>query len=567
MRSSKGGRGRTAAPKTAPTTVCYCDGKRELGSVEIVCYQCLKWFHGRCLKEYHDLNSNGVPFMICYAFTCKQCRPVSEDWKAKKADLVQMCVTVFATISAGKLKETGKLSAEIIPEDHTFLSLKDTVIPYMDENWTMLTSIKKKNQWHQNLAQTLLKERNVFLQSSEDEDLFALAEKNLATVGPLHEAVKQIGKRPVVEREFRDPRQIELPPIEGPKTRGASKRRHAEGATAPGKKQKLTSRAADYSSTATPTGAQIDIPFSKDSYRYFLTETDPNVPEDTTWNQTHANTAYVIPPFQHRVLLNQNVIVSSNDRAFQLTVANYSVTGFEGYAMARASHGVSKGTWYFEVYFDDQPDDSHVRIGWSQVHAPLQACVGYNKFSYGWRSKHGTKFHDAKGKKYHFGGFKQGDTLGCLIHLPVDKKTLVPRNLPSESYLPPSYKNSTLINFKSNLFFEVHEEAADLAKELKEVAGSFIEFFHNGKSCGKAYEDIYGGTYFPTVSIFKKATVTMNFGPKFKSLPRGATGIHMRADEQQYEQTLSDVLYLLSKEGLNLLGSDVKQEIKLENSQ
>lgn len=497
--------------------------------------------------------------MICYTFTCKQCRPNAEDWKAKKADLVQMCVTVFATLSAEKLKEDGKLSAEIIPDDFTYLSLKDIVVPYMTKNWYMLTSLKQKKDWENTLAPTLLKEKSVFVQHNDDDDLFALAEKNLALLGPMHEAVKQIGKRPTTERENREPR--ELPPIEGPKTRGASKRRHAE-APVPGKKQKLTSRAADYSSAAMPDGVQIDIPNSKDSYRYYLTEKDPSVPEDPEWDQ---GASYVIPPYQYRVLLSQTVNVSPNDRAYQLSGSGQKVVGFEGYAMARATHGVSKGTWYFEVNFDDQPEDSHIRIGWSQTHAALQACVGYSKFSYGWRSKHGTKFHEAKGKKYHLGGFKAGDTLGCLIHLPVDKNTLVPANQSSEMYLPPSYKNGTLINFKNNLFFEIHEESAEVVKTLQEMPGSYIEFYHNGKSCGIAYENIYAGTYFPSVSIFKNATVTMNLGPKYKHLPRGTTGIHMRAEEQQHEQTLSDLLYLVSSdEAKEKILSPVKKEIKEE---
>ncbi|CAI2328353.1 unnamed protein product [Caenorhabditis sp. 36 PRJEB53466] len=563
MRSSKGSRSRAAVPKTAPTTVCYCDGKRELGSVEVVCSTCLKWFHGRCLNDYGGLTSSGVPFMTCYTFTCKMCRPLGEEWKPKKADLVQMCVTVFAKLSADKLNEVGKLSADIIPEDLTFLSLNNTIVPYMDENWHMLTAIKKRHQWHSNLAVILQKERNVFVQNESDEDLFALAEKNLALLGPLHEAVKQIqiGKRPASEREVREPRHVELPPIEGPKTRGASKRRHAEGATAPGKKQKL---AADYSSTAIPGGAQVDIPFSKDNYRYFLTETDPNVPEDTNWHQDNTG-VYKIPSAQYRVLLNPTVTVSSNDRAFQLSLGpQNAVTGFEGYAMARASHGISKGTWYFEVNFDEQPGNSAIRIGWSQQHAVLQACCGYNKFSYGWRSQKGTKFHDGKGKTYYPAGFKAGDILGCLIHFPVDDQLLVPLDQSSETYLPSSFKDANLINFKSNLFFEVQGDSTVAVKHLVPVPGSYVEFFHNGKSCGKAFENIFGGTYFPSVSIFQRASVTMNFGPKFKSLPRGAQGMHARAEEQQYEQSLSDILYLVAKDHVNLrlpVKNEPKQEI------
>ncbi|EGT41366.1 hypothetical protein CAEBREN_04175 [Caenorhabditis brenneri] len=555
MRSSKGGRGRQAAPKTASTSVCYCDGKRELGSVEVFCSQCLRWYHGRCLKEQKDLMSYGVPFMICYSFTCKQCRHSAEEWKAKKADLTHMCVTVFATLTAEKLKSEGKLSPEIVPDDFTYLSLKEIVVPYMNNNWDLLTMIKQKKDWDQNLASALLKEKNVFIQHEEDDDLFALAEKNLSLLGPMHDFVKQIGKRQAPERENREPR--ELPPIEGPKTRGATKRRHAE-APVPGKKQKL---AAEYTSTAAPGGALVDVPYSKDGIRYYLTERDPNVPEDPDWN------AIVIPPHYHRMNLHDYVNVSTNDHAYQLQISNLTITGHEGYAMARASHGVAKGTWYFEVNFDDQPDDSHIRIGWSTCHAVLQAPVGYNKFSYGWRSKCGTKFHEAKGKKYHAGGFKKGDVLGCLIHLPVDKKTLVPPNQSSESYLPPHHKNSLLINYKSNNFFEVHEEYAQIAKNLREAPGSYIEFFHNGKSCGKAYENIYEGYYFPAVSIFHGATVTYNFGPKLKNLPEGATPIQARAEEQLYEQTLSDILYLATTDGLNLNPIPPKREVKREVKQ
>lgn len=74
-----------------------------------------------------------------------------------------MCVTVLATLSAERLKADGKLSAEHVPEDFTYLSLKDEIVPYMNENWYMLTAIKQKKEWHQNLAPTLLKEKNIFV--------------------------------------------------------------------------------------------------------------------------------------------------------------------------------------------------------------------------------------------------------------------------------------------------------------------------------------------------------------------------------------------------------------------
>lgn len=53
-------------------------------------------------------------------------------------------------------------------------------------------------------------------------------------------------------------------------------------------------------------------------------------------------------------------------------------------------------------------------------------------------------------------------------------------------------------------------------KALKPLKGSKIIYLKNGESQGEAFTDIYGGVYFPTVSIHKNATVSVNFGPNFK---------------------------------------------------
>lgn len=43
-----------------------------------------------------------------------------------------------------------------------------------------------------------------------------------------------------------------------------------------------------------------------------------------------------------------------------------TVTGEKGYSMVRASHGVRKGAWFFEVTIDDMPPETAARLGWSQ---------------------------------------------------------------------------------------------------------------------------------------------------------------------------------------------------------
>lgn len=62
----------------------------------------------------------------------------------------------------------------------------------------------------------------------------------------------------------------------------------------------------------------------------------------------------------------------------------------------------------------------------------LQAPLGYDKFSYSWRSKKGTRFHQSIGKHYS-SGYSQGDTLGFFIELPEDTETA--------KALPDTYKD------------------------------------------------------------------------------------------------------------------------------
>jgi len=67
------------------------------------------------------------------------------------------------------------------------------------------------------------------------------------------------------------------------------------------------------------------------------------------------------------------------------------VTGEKGYSMVRASHAVKKGGWYYEVTIVDMPDGAATRLGWAQKLGNLQAPLGYDKFSYSWRSRKGTR--------------------------------------------------------------------------------------------------------------------------------------------------------------------------------
>lgn len=76
-----------------------------------------------------------------------------------------------------------------------------------------------------------------------------------------------------------------------------------------------------------------------------------------------------------------------------------------------------------------------------------------------------------------------------------------------------------LVKFKSHLYYEEKDNVGEYQKNLKPLPKSQIIFFKNGKCVGVAFEDIYYGSYYPIISIYKNATVSVNFGPCFKYSP------------------------------------------------
>lgn len=152
------------------------------------------------------------------------------------------------------------------------------------------------------------------------------------------------------------------------------------------------------------------------------------------------------------------------------------------------------------------PEGSATRLGWGQEYANLQAPLGYDKFGYSWRSRKGTRFHESHGKHYS-SGYGEGDTLGFLIVLPDPGQV---------NHTPNTFKDRPLVKFKSHLYYEEKDRVNETLKNLKILPNSKIVFFKNGESQGEAFLDIYGGSYYPTVSIHKTATVSFNFGPNLK---------------------------------------------------
>ncbi|CAE5959920.1 unnamed protein product [Arabidopsis arenosa] len=179
----------------------------------------------------------------------------------------------------------------------------------------------------------------------------------------------------------------------------------------------------------------------------------------------------------------------------------------KGYRMVRATRGVVEGAWYFEIKVLNLGETGHTRLGWSTDKGDLQAPVGYDGNSFGFRDIDGCKIHKALREKYAEEGYKEGDVIGFYINLP-DGESFAPK--------PPHY-----VFYKGQRYI-----CAPDAKEEppKVVPGSEISFFKNGICQGVAFTDILGGRYYPAASMYtlpdqSNCLVKFNFGPDFEFFP------------------------------------------------
>ncbi|EPS71080.1 hypothetical protein M569_03680, partial [Genlisea aurea] len=102
----------------------------------------------------------------------------------------------------------------------------------------------------------------------------------------------------------------------------------------------------------------------------------------------------------------------------ELSDDRLSASSTKGYRMVRATRGVSEGAWYFEISLVHLGETGHTRLGWSTEKGDLQAPVGYDENSYGYRDIDGSKVHKALREEYGSEGYKEGDVIGFYINLP-----------------------------------------------------------------------------------------------------------------------------------------------------
>jgi Set1/Ash2 histone methyltransferase complex subunit ASH2 len=169
-----------------------------------------------------------------------------------------------------------------------------------------------------------------------------------------------------------------------------------------------------------------------------------------------------------------SVAISARDRAPQLVLSKdqMELTGVTGgYRLARATHGVHNGAYYWEAEILDllpgSFPNSHVRLGWTTRQGDLQASVGNDAHGYGYRDTSGSKCHKGIRDDSYGAAYGPGDIVGCFLNLDVE-----------------------------------------------DIDNNQMRFFLNGTDQGIAYrgKEIPLGVYFPACSLYMNARVRVNYG-------------------------------------------------------
>ncbi|XP_067857118.1 set1/Ash2 histone methyltransferase complex subunit ASH2 isoform X3 [Heptranchias perlo] len=526
----------TEATDAQQAGVMEDESVRHLGGVELQCGICVKWFSA----DTFGLDTTScLPFMTNYIFHCNMCHHSGNTYFLRKqANLKEMCLTGLANLTWRSRTQ----------DEHpkTMFSKDKDIIPFIDKYWECLTTRQRPSKitWPNNIVKTMTKERDVFLvkenpdpgskDPQEEYPKFGLLDQDLSNIGPAYDTQKQGGNL-TPGGNLNGGSSFESGTVGGSgKGRGAKRK---QDGTSGGTAKRTRSDPLFAAQRLPPHGYPLEHPFNKDGYRYILAEPDPHAP-DPEKLELDCWAGKPIPGDLYRACLYEKVLLALHDRAPQLKISDdrLTVTGEKGYSMVRASHGIRKGGWYFEITVDEMPAETAARLGWSQPLGNLQAPLGYDKFSYSWRSKKGTKFHQSIGRHYSE-GYGQGDILGFYLYLPEDTE--------AARALPDTYKDKALIKFKSYLYFEEKDFVDKAEKSLKPATGSKMIFYKNGENEGTAYEDVYAGVYHPAISLYKNCTVSINFGPNFKYPPKDIP-FKPISDMGWYavvEHTLADILY------------------------
>ncbi|ORY41290.1 hypothetical protein BCR33DRAFT_718928 [Rhizoclosmatium globosum] len=525
---------------------CYCGAVKETSPLRppLKCRKCTKLFHQECIESFKTWAQPpflGDDFFVFYCKGCSSTQPPSEKLSRTAfilsdiAHLALFQLTHQSSILPGSRIAWSRESpsippvARLGPNDDRLYFTRKQVAAFVDANWDRFWLKNRAATWTHSLMSAIQQagggvnsssipvEELRFLNGKEQFDesgsnnLIALFNKtalpsSIECRRSVHTAFDILPDGTLVDLPGAAPRPPQAPlpvknlgetaPTNAPLTstsgNGAFKKKETTG------KKLLETGDSDNESI---NSNNIQKKEANESRKTRVSKPKPQ-PRLLEQEEVDVANSVLLYPDLHNpecgpVLLSTEV----THCAPQMKISADRLTVFtdKGYRMAKATHGVYEGCWYYEVTFNSK-EKGHARVGWSQISGDLQAPCGYDQFSYSFRDSPGTLFHESRpvskdGIDNFSEGYKDGDVLGVMITLPTpsDMDNLVRRLWKVES----SY-----VQFRT--------------KPLVKMHGSEIRYFKNGVELGVAFTDLYNGKYYPAVSSYMHGTLTLNFGPNFK---------------------------------------------------
>ncbi|KAJ3276318.1 Set1/Ash2 histone methyltransferase complex subunit ASH2 [Terramyces sp. JEL0728] len=423
---------------------CYCGNNLKNTRPPFICINCNNKFHQQCVDIIKEWKTPPLHGDDHYAFLCKNCGHGQET--IKRTHLAWVDVVHIALFNL-----TISTPSKYVAENRKYYHWKQDICTFIDQNWSKFW-IRSRTQTWKNSVASCLSTGNRFVSGTKyfdnEQGMWALDQLEPLTANEQSKKARTVSFGILSDGELYE--------IEENK-----KKRKGDEPKQERKKKK--------------TGFKLDDEF------------------------VNPATAIMIYPDIDNPN-NEPVVISnvSTHTAPQLKVGadRLTVSNDKGYRMAKASHGVWEGYWYYEVVLTS--DAGNTRIGWSQISGDLQAPCGYDLFSYSFRNDPGALFHQSQ---------KKGDVLGLAIYLPtysLEKYNIQVDPILLRRLWDPA-RMQQYLPFKTN--------------PIDKLAKSKIEYFLNGEPLGVAFTDLYLGKYHPTISLYKGASVTVNFGPSFAHQP------------------------------------------------
>ncbi|KAI8877437.1 hypothetical protein K501DRAFT_337410 [Backusella circina FSU 941] len=568
---------------------CYCGRDRNLLEVAMQCKQCRNWFHTECTSVTQPPD---LLFTTNYTFICLHCSDTqTEIFERTTAGWKDICSTTIANLILEEiLCRIGTESEELFESknaalmnkwhpEHYYFNKKE-IIPYVDKHWRSLcTERARTTTWWATLGSCLYSSKDTFI--ARDERLrsaasdFRLADPNLWHVRP----VTAMGGKMPKRRESDPDTTSGTPTTNTPSPRSSSPVPYTPS-TVP--------------AVFPPGTANTDHPFNRFGFKYIPCE--PSILPRVAYQQAENS------------LGGCTISIPDKSSYVSVTKDGLTVTTDKGFRMCRANVGVKEGNWYWEATIqtgNSTVEGPHVRIGWARREACLNAPVGYDGYSYGYRDKTGDRVFCSRPEKYGE-PFRAGDVIGLYISIPPKDKHRF--KSASRRRIPIAYKEHLWFeekDFRSSKEMEALADPFGKEENTYEPAilhGSYITLYKNGVNQGVMFTDLidfedFGrlpetvlakrakkkrkqkkdypngipendsvghqhwtedppleddGTlgYYPAVSVFKGGVVTCNFGPHFQYPPHDQPDykpMSQRYDEYMAEECCWDILDELSR--------------------